>query len=115
MIKNKGLTIMIWFIAVIIWGIILLLPTAYNSLKFVLSLAVLYGIREAFYSWADHHVVIATMTAILFFGSIISVWVANQIQITRHNKRIDTQNAAKRAEQDREKRRAELEKIDSDI
>lgn len=106
---------MIWVIAVVIWGIILLLPKAYNVLKFILSLAVLYGIREDFYSWADHHAVIATTTAVLFFGSLIGVWVANQIQITRHNKRIDTQNAAKRAEQDREKRWAELEKIDSDM
>ncbi|ALI33931.1 hypothetical protein [Weissella cibaria] len=106
---------MIWVIAVVIWGIILLLPKVYNGLKFILSLAVLYGIREAFYSWADHYVVITTTTAVLFFGSIIGVWVANQIQITRHNKRIDTQNLAKRAEQDREKRRAELEKIDSDM
>jgi len=106
---------MLWVIAVVIWGIILLLPKAYNVLKFILSLAVLYGIREDFYSWAEHHAVIARTTAVLFFGSLIGVWVANQIQITRHNKRIDTQNAAKRAEQDREKRRAELEKIDSDM
>lgn len=79
------------------------------------SLAVLYGIREAFNSWADHHAVLATTIAILFFGSIIGVWVAKQVQITRDNKRIDAQNAAKRAEQEREKRRAELEKVDSEI
>lgn len=107
---------MIWFIAVVIWAIILLLPKAYNALKFIFSLAVLYGIREAFNSWADHHAVLATMIAILFFGSIIGVRVAKQVQITRDNRRIDAQNAAtKRSEQEREKRRVELEKIDSEI
>ena len=74
---------MIWFIAVVIWAIILLLPKAYNALKFIFSLAVLYGIREAFNSWADHHAVLSTTIAILFFGSIIGVWVVKQVQITK--------------------------------
>ena len=114
-LRTRGFIIMIWFIAVVIWAIILLLPKTYNALKFIFSLAFLYGIREAFNSWADHHAVLATTIAILFFCIIIGVWVAKQVQITRDNKRIDAQNAAKRAEQEREKRRAELEKVDSEI
>ncbi|MCT8400996.1 hypothetical protein D0509_04695 [Weissella cibaria] len=90
---------MIWLIAVIIWAVILLLPKIYNGLKVIFSLAILYGFREAFNAWADRHVILAITLSVLFFGSIIGVWIAKQVQITRDNKRIDAENAAKQAGQ----------------
>lgn len=87
---------MIWLITVIIWAVILLLPKIYNGLKVIFSLAILYGLREAFNTWADRHVVLAATLSVLFFGSIIGMWIAKQVQITRDNKRIDAENAEKR-------------------
>ncbi|MGL4268011.1 MAG: hypothetical protein ACRCR7_12920 [Weissella cibaria] len=80
---------MIWLIAVIIWAVILLLPKIYNGLKVIFSLAILYGFREAFNAWANRHVILAITLSVLFFGGIIGMWIAKQIQITRDNKRID--------------------------
>lgn len=90
---------MIWLIAVIIWAVILLLPKIYNGLKVIFSLAIMYGFREAFNAWADRHVILAITLSVLFFGIIIGVWIAKQVQITRDNKRIDAENAAKQAGQ----------------
>lgn len=87
---------MIWLITVIIWAVILLLPKIYNGLKVIFSLAILYRFREAFNAWANRHVILAITLSVLFFGSIIALWLAKQIQITRDNKRIDAENAEKR-------------------
>lgn len=90
---------MIWLIAVIIWAVILLLPKIYNGLEVIFSLAILYRFREAFNAWANRHVILAITLSVLFFGSIIALWLAKQIQITRDNKRIDAENAEKKAAQ----------------
>ncbi len=106
---------MVWLIAMVIWLIILVLPKAMKGIKFILGLSLIYAIRQALNTWADHHVVLAVTLSVLFFGSIIGVWIAQQISITRYNKRIDAENAAKKAQREAQLRLEQLKELDSEI